>query len=38
MAQDQVLKELRENMRLAQERMKKVYDNKHQEEEFEEGD
>jgi hypothetical protein len=33
-----VLKELRENMKLAQERMKKVYDSKHREEEFEEGE
>jgi hypothetical protein len=38
MTRDQVLRELRENMKLAQERMKKVYDGKHREEEFEEGE
>lgn len=38
MARDQVLKELKENIKVAQERMKRLYDSKHREEEFEEGD
>jgi hypothetical protein len=37
-ARDRVLRELQNNIKLAQGRMKKVYDNKHREEEFEEGD
>ena len=37
-ARDDLLKEVKEHIKLAQERMKKVYDGKNREEEFEEGD
>lgn len=37
-ARDQVLKEIKEHIKLAHKRMKKVYDGKHREEEFEEED
>jgi hypothetical protein len=37
-ARDQVLKELKDNIKLAQGRMKKLYDNKHKEDEFDEGE
>jgi hypothetical protein len=37
-ARDYLLKEVKEHIKLTQERMKKVYDGKHREEEFEEGD
>lgn len=35
---DQTLRELKDNIRVAQGRMKKVYDGKHREQEFNEGD
>ncbi|GLT61286.1 hypothetical protein SLA2020_340050 [Shorea laevis] len=38
MVRDQVLKELKNNIKAAQERMKRLYDDKHQEQEFDEGD
>jgi len=37
-ARDQMLRELKDNIKLAQGRMKKLYDNKHKEEEFDEGE
>jgi hypothetical protein len=38
LARDQVLKELKNHIKSAQERMKQLYDEKHQEEDFVEGD
>jgi hypothetical protein len=37
-ARDQVLRELKDNIKLAQGRMKKLYDNKHIEDGFQKGD